>query len=120
MRIATMAPVFVVVLAGLSQAAAETPDGLWVRPNKEVAEVSQQDGKLYCKIVTGKSPGFEMCHGMAKAGENTWQGGEMKHPEMPAAMTFNGTVTLEGPALNIKGCVIAQHMCAEEKWTRQQ
>ena len=61
-----------------------------------------------------------MYHGMAKSGEDSWQGSEMKHPEMPAIMTFNGTVAVQGNILNIKGCVIGQNMCAEEKWTREE
>jgi uncharacterized protein (DUF2147 family) len=109
-----------VVLIGLAQAvgAAEVA-GTWVRPNGEIAQVSQKGGHLYCKIVTGKSPGFEMCNGMEKSADSMWQGGHMKHPEMPGFMTFNGTVTLSAASLTIKGCAIGQSMCDAETWTRK-
>lgn len=120
MRSLNFAPVVFAALIGLSQpAAAAEPTGTWVRPNGEVAQVSQRSGHIYCKIVTGKSPGFEMCHGMTKTGEDTWQGGAMKHPEMPAFMTFNGTVTVQAASLSIKGCAVGQMMCDAETWTRK-
>ena len=107
-------------LFGLSQAAgAVEAGGTWVRPNGEVAQVSQKGGHLFCTIVKGKSPGFEMCNGMAKAGDNSWQGSNMKHPEMPGFMTFNGTVTVHAASLTIKGCAIGQSMCDAETWKRQ-
>ena len=109
-----------VALFGLTQtAAAVEVNGTWVRPNGEIAQVSQNGSHLYCKIVKGKSPGFEMCNGMEKAGNNTWKGGNMKHPEMPGFMTFNGTVTLHAASLTIKGCAIGQSMCDAETWKRQ-
>jgi len=109
-----------VALFGLTQAAgAVEATGTWVRPNGEVAQVSQKGGHLYCTIVKGKSPGFEMCNGMAKDGDNTWKGGHMKHPEMPGFMTFNGTVTLSAASLTIKGCAIGQSMCDAETWKRK-
>jgi uncharacterized protein (DUF2147 family) len=109
-----------VILSGLAQAAgAAEVTGTWVRPNGEIAQVSQKGGHLFCTIVKGKSPGFEMCHGMAKEGDNTWKGGNMKHPEMPGFMTFNGTVTLSAASLTIKGCAIGQSMCDAETWKRK-
>ena len=120
MRSVNFAVAFAVALIGLSHpAAAAEPSGTWVRPNDEVAQVSQHGGRLYCKIVTGKSPGFEMCHGMTKSGDDTWQGSAMKHPEMPGFMTFNGTVTVQAASLSIKGCAIGQMMCDAETWTRK-
>jgi uncharacterized protein (DUF2147 family) len=120
MRSANFAVAIAAALIGLSQpATAAEPTGTWVRPNDEVAQVSQRGGLLYCKIVTGKSPGFEMCHGMKKTGDDTWQGGGMKHPEMPGFMTFNGTVTLQAASLSIKGCAVGQMMCDAETWTRK-
>ena len=111
---------FTVGLIGLTQAAgAVEAAGTWVRPNGEIAQVSQRGGHLFCKIVTGKSPGFEMCHGMTKSGDDTWQGSAMKHPEMPGFMTFNGTVTVQAASLTIKGCAIGQSMCDAETWTRK-
>lgn len=108
-----------VALLGLSlPASAAQPDGKWVRPNGDVAQVSQRGGLLYCTIVKGKTPGFEMCNGMKKTGQDVWQGGDMKHPGMPGFMTFNGTVTVRADTLNIKGCAVGQTMCDSENWKR--
>jgi len=98
--------------------AQETP-GTYKRANGDLVQVTVSGGKLFCKIVSGKQAGFEMCHGMAQAGPNTWQGAEMKHPGMPSIMTFNGTVTVTPTGLTIKGCAIGQSMCDSETWTRQ-
>jgi uncharacterized protein (DUF2147 family) len=95
------------------------PSGTWTRPNGETAQVSQKGDRLFCKIVSGKLPGFEMCHGMSKTGDGVWQGASMKHPEMPGFMTFNGTVTVEMSSLTIKGCAIGQVMCDAETWKRK-
>jgi len=120
MRNMKFALAFAAALIGLSQpAGAAEPTGTWVRPNGEIAQVSQRGGQLFCKIVTGKSPGFEMCNGMKKTGDDTWQGGGMKHPEMPGFMTFNGTVTVQAASLSIKGCAVGQMMCDAETWTRK-
>ena len=99
-------------------AAFADPAGNWTRPNGEIASFYKCDGKLCCKIAEGKSPGFEMCNGMAQTGPDEWQGGGMKHPEMPGFMTFNGTVTLSGTSLSIKGCAIGQMLCDAETWTK--
>ena len=108
-----------VALMGLSlPASAAQPAGKWVRPNGDITQVSQHDGLLYCKIIKGKTPGFEMCNGMKKAGQDVWQGGGMKHPGMPSFMTFNGTVTVQANTLNIKGCAVGQTMCDSENWKR--
>jgi uncharacterized protein (DUF2147 family) len=101
-----------------SGSAGADPTGDWKRPNGEIAEFYKCEEKLCCKIVEGASPGFEMCHGMTQTGPDEWQGQGMKHPEMPGFMTFNGTVKLDGPTLNIKGCAIGQAFCASEEWTK--
>lgn len=120
MRTASLVSATIVAafVAASYPAGAVEPSGTWKRPNGETAQVSQKGGRLFCKIVNGKSPGFEMCHGMAKTGEGIWQGASMKHPEMPGFMTFNGTVTVETSALTIKGCAVGQVMCDAETWTR--
>ena len=91
--------------------------GDYKRPNGDDARVSVNGGRLYCKITSGKQAGFEMCHGMEKPA-NTWQGAKMKRPSMPGMMTFNGTVTMSGSGLSIKGCAVGQSMCDAESWTR--
>lgn len=90
----------------------------WKRPNGTIAEVYMCGSKLCGKIIAGQPAGFEMFHGMTKVGPMQWQGSEMKHPSMPAFMTFNGTVTLSGNILKVKGCAVGQSMCDEETWTR--
>lgn len=94
------------------------PEGTWKRPNNDIAQFYKCSGKLCCKITKGAVSGFEMCHGMTKTGDNVWQGGGMKHPEMPGFMTFNGTVTLTGSTLSIKGCAVGQVFCDAETWTK--
>ena len=109
---------FVAAFAFMSiSPAMANPNGQWKRPNGTIAQVSVKGGKLWCKIVKGKPAGFEMCHGMTKAGA-VWKGANMKHPSMPGFMTFNGTVRVSGNKLNIKGCAIGQSFCDAETWVR--
>lgn len=93
------------------------PEGNWKRENGDTVTASVSSGKLYCKITAGSRPGFEMCHGMSQSG-GSWKGSKMKHPSMPGIMTFNGTVTVSGNSLSIKGCAVGESMCDSEKWTR--
>lgn len=110
----------VAVIAALSASGPAMADasGSWTRPNGDTVQVTESGGRLYCKIVKGAQPGFEMCHGMAKSGGSTWKGGNMKHPDMPGFMTFNGTVTNSGSSLRIKGCAVGESMCDAESWSR--
>ena len=102
----------------VSEAQASEVAGNYKRPNGDEVNVSVSGGKLFCKIVSGKQAGFEMCHGMEKTGGDSWQGANMKHPSMPEIMTFNGTVKVGGSGLSIKGCAVGQSMCDSESWTR--
>ena len=105
--------------AGLvGQSLAVEVAGDYTRPNGDKVKVSVVGGKLYCKIVSGSQPGFEMCHGMNNVGGSVWKGAEMKHPSMPGLMTFNGTVNVSGGGLSIKGCAVGESMCDSESWTR--
>lgn len=103
-----------IALASAQQAMAGEAAGTYKRSNGDIVRVSVNGGKLYCKIVSGSQPGFEMCHGMANAGGDTWSGADMKHPSMPGMMTFNGTVVVAGAGLSIKGCAVGQSMCNSE------
>ena len=113
-----------IVSAGLLAAAVTAPafaagvEGNWTRKNGDTVVASVKGGKLYCKITKGSKPGFEMCNGMAESG-GKWTGKKMKHPKMPGFMTFNGTVTVSGNSLSIKGCAVGQSACDAETWTRQ-
>ena len=118
-QLAMVAVAFGLGLLAMADAAlAIEAAGNYKRPNGDEAKVSVGGGKLYCKIISGKQAGFEMCHGMEKTGADTWQGANMKHPSMPGVMTFNGTVTVSASGLSIKGCAIGQSMCDSENWTR--
>ncbi len=99
-------------------AAAAGLNGTYKRPNGETAQVTVDNGKLYCKIVYGAAEGFEMCNGLMPATGDSWQGKTMKHPEMPDFMTFTGTVTTNDSGIAIKGCAVGQSMCDIEKWVR--
>ncbi len=123
MKIAKIAVIALACGAGLAFAAqgasAAEAAGNYKRANGDKVRVSVVGGKLYCKIVAGSQPGFEMCHGMSHAGGDTWKGANMKHPSMPGMMTFNGTVVVAGGGLSIKGCAVGQSMCDSESWTRE-
>ena len=96
--------------------AAIAPLGQWTRKNGDTVEVSLQGNELFCTITDGKKAGFEMCHGMTLREDGTWKGKKMKHPGMPGFMTFNGTITVDGDSLSIKGCALK--VCDSETWNR--
>ena len=96
---------------------AASPWGKWKRPNGDIAKVWQCGGGMCGAIEKGKKKGFVMFKGIKKEG-NAWKG-DMKHPEMPGFMTFNGTVTMIGAnKLKVQGCAIGQSMCDAEVWER--
>ena len=94
-------------LATASAEFAET----YLRNGDEEINVRVEDGLLFCTRV---SDGYEMCNGMAEAGEHTWKGKKMKHPDMPGFMRFNGTVIFYADGLSIEGCALG--MCDKEVW----
>lgn len=100
-----------------ASAAANDPSGSYQRKNGDLVQVTVTNGALYCKIIAGSKPNFEMCHGMKPKGDS-WFGKKMKHPGMPRFMTFNGTVTFDATSLSIKGCAMGKAMCDSEKWTK--
>ena len=108
---ALLPAVALVIAASATAATADT----YMRKGSQAINVAVKGGKLYC---TRQSDGFEMCNGMTKSG-SSYTGGGMKHPDMPGFMTFNGTVTMNGSNLNIKGCAIGQSMCDSETWSKK-
>ncbi len=118
MKFAKWAVAVLFTAAMVGQAAAAEAAGTYKRSNGDTVKVSVVGGRLYCKIVAGSQPGFEMCHGMANAGGSVWKGANMKHPSMPGMMTFNGTVNITSGGLSIKGCAVGKSMCDSESWTR--
>lgn len=103
------------ITAAFSVPAFAGPYGQWKRPNGTTAKVYNCGGKLCGKVV---QTNFEMFHGMSKTGTTKWQGSKMKHPDMPGFMTFNGTVTLSGNKMTVKGCAIGSVFCDAETWVR--
>jgi uncharacterized protein (DUF2147 family) len=110
----------VAAIAALGMSApafASDPSGMYHRKNNDLVQVWITDGKLYCRIMQGSKPNFEMCHGMTLSGDE-WTGKHMKHPSMPGFMTFNGTVTTDSDTIKIKGCAMGKSFCDSESWTR--
>lgn len=76
--------------------------------------VFEHEGKLYCRR---SNDDFEMCNGMTQSDDGKWRGENMRHPDMPSFMKFNGTVTFSDAGLNIEGCALG--ICDAEDWTKQ-
>ncbi|WP_333823729.1 hypothetical protein [Pinisolibacter sp.] len=116
----TLLPAFaalaVLAIAIATPAAAAGVDGMYKRPNGTTAKVWTCGGKLCATVQESKFNMF--LSGIAPAGEGTWKG-DMKHPDMPGFMTFNGTVTTTGKGLKVQGCAVGQSMCDAENWTKQ-
>ncbi len=116
---ATLAFSATALAAGLlaAPALAAEPWGKWKRPGGDIAKVWKCNGGMCGAIETGKKKGFVMFKGIKKQGK-VWKG-DMKHPNMPSFMTFNGTVTVLGPdKLKVQGCAIGNSMCDAEVWVR--
>ena len=103
---------FAFLFVGLASHEAAAVGGTYLRKGTQKVKVFVSGGKLYCQRMSDK---FEMCHGMTKSG-NKWVGSNMKHPDMPGFMTFNGTVVFKADSLDIQGCVIGQSLCDAETW----
>lgn len=95
---------------GATFAGAET----YIRKGSQSIEVTDKGGKLYC---TRTSDGFELCNGMTKQADGSWQGRNMRHPDMPGFMKFRGTVVFSASGLNIKGCAVG--ICDAEDWAKK-
>jgi hypothetical protein len=102
------------VAASLFASSAYAVGGQYLRKGKQVINVVEQDGKLFCTRV---SDGFEMCNGMVEQANGSWKGKNMRHPAMPKFMKFNGTVIFSDAGLNIRGCALG--ICKAEDWTKK-
>lgn len=103
-------------LASAPPALAGSVDGQYSRPNGTTAKVWTCGGKLCARV---EDSGFDMfLSGIAPVGEGKWQG-DMKHPDMPGFMTFNGTVTVTAKGLKVQGCAVGQSMCDAESWSKK-
>jgi uncharacterized protein (DUF2147 family) len=89
----------------------------YLRKGDQEVRVFTHEGKLYCRRT---SDNFEMCYGMEESAAGTWTGANMKHPDMPKFMTFDGTVVVgSNKKLSIKGCMVGGAVCDEEIWDEQ-
>lgn len=100
-------------MLGTAPVAADTTQ--WLRKGDQVITVNTDGGQMFC---TRAGDGFEMCHGMVSQGGGIWTGPNMKHPDMPGFMTFNGTVTMGSSRLKIEGCVLGGAICDAEIWEK--
>lgn len=102
------------IFLGLTTTASADLIGTYMRKGDQPVTVHTEGGKLYC---TRNSDGFELCHGMSEQADGTWYGEDMKHPDMPGFMTFNGTVTFMVDGMSLKGCAAGKSLCDKETWS---
>jgi uncharacterized protein (DUF2147 family) len=110
------------LLVGYADAAsAAEPYGVWLRPSSG-SQVRFYDcgGKLCAKVVAVKEDarkgeiGKSILHGAVKSGENTWKG---DLTDAGTGKVYSGTVTLQGGALSLQGCIVG-FLCQSETWTK--
>lgn len=102
---------------GTFAASAAEVNRVYMRKGDQEIRVFTHEGKLFCRRTSDE---FELCHGMEEAGNATYKGNKMKHPDMPAMMTFDGTVIIGGnKKLSIEGCMIGGAICDKEIWDEQ-
>lgn len=106
------------ILAGMAlstTASAEGAYGEWLRPDGTIALTSEVEGGMRAEIISGDQTGMVMFSSLKPSGDNQWKG-DMKHPDMPGFMTFNGTVTYKDEGLEVQGCAVGGSMCDAESW----
>jgi len=114
--LATSAALAMLASLGFTSAAsAEGAYGEWLRPDGTIAMTSECDGGLCGEIISGEQTGMVMFQSIKSSGDNEWKG-DMKHPDMPAFMTFNGTITHGDGELMVEGCAVGGSMCDAETW----
>ncbi len=118
MKTTTLATITLVaastVFGAFAASAATAVDRTYMRKGDQEIRVFTFEDKLFCRRVSDE---FEMCHGMEEAGGGTWTGPNMKHPDMPKFMTFEGTVVIGGnKKMSIEGCVAGGAVCDREVW----
>jgi uncharacterized protein (DUF2147 family) len=102
-----------VALAAVPVLAADSVDGLWLRPKtgKQVQSYACEGG-LGLKVVdTGQ---VIMCGAKAKGG-NRYDGTLTSTDD---GKQYNGSVTLEGDSLKLSGCILGGLICKSETWSR--
>lgn len=113
------------LIAGLALAISATSFGayaaemndVYIRKGDQEIAVFTHEGKLYCRRLSDK---FEMCYGMERQDDGSFAGPNMKHPDMPSFMTFNGTVVIgSNDKMSIKGCAAGNSLCDQEIWDKK-
>lgn len=91
--------------------------GVYLRNGDEYILVRTTDeGLMYCTRV---GDGFEMCDGITQQQDGSWTGSQMKHPDMPKFMSFNGTVIFSTTEILLEGCTAGKTQCDAEVWPKQ-
>lgn len=115
-KITATALALAIGVTGIATSASADLIGVYIRKGDQPITVHTEGGLLYC---TRNSDGFELCHGMAEQPDGRWKGTDMKHPDMPRFMTFNGTATFGAGEMSLKGCAAGNSLCDSETWPAQ-
>lgn len=99
-------------------AAADSPNGTWLRSNGAHISVFECGGGLGMKVV--KSPeaakvGKTIMCGAKKSGANKWSGSLLN---LDDGQKYSGYVTHSGSSLTLSGCVLGGVICSNDTWTR--
>ena len=113
----TALPLILASFFALSPAFANGIAGNWKRPDGSSVKIWQcgPGNTLLC----AQSGETRMFNGLANVEneKNIWAG-DMKHPDMPAFMTLNGTVRFTGDKVKVQGCIVGNSMCQSESWKK--
>lgn len=106
------------VAATAAPAAAQSPNGTWLRSNGAHISVFNCGGGIGMKVV--KSPeankrGKTIMCGAKKSGANKWKGSVLN---LDDGQRYSGVVTLNGNSLTMSGCVLGGIICKNDTWRR--
>jgi len=87
--------------------------GVYLRNGEEPISVRTEDDLLFCTRI---SDDFELCNGMVKLEDGSWNGDKMKNPDMPRFMSFNGTIRFAEGEMQLEGCLAGKSMCKSLSW----
>lgn len=106
------------IVAIATPAAAQSPNGTWLRSNGAHISVFNCRGGIGMKVV--KSPeaakrGKTIMCGAKKTGANKWKGTVLN---LDDNQKYSGYVTLSGNTLTLSGCVLGGLICKNDTWKR--
>ncbi len=115
-RILSLLTVLVFSLTALTAQAASV-SGNWKRPDGSTVKVWKCGAAR--TLLCAHSGSTRMFDGIApfQGRTNMWSG-NMKHPDMPGFITFNGTALFTGKTIKIQGCMLGNSMCQSETWKK--